>query len=375
LANKVKNCAMLTRPPSISGVEGVASRWKSRVNSDLIVSEHSINAILYGLVVVRAGHSGGAAQWPQDQNMTLGEAKARLRGIFNITVTPFMPDGGIDFSALSVNIERLLTMGFDGLLIGGTYGEFATMSAEERAALFRGVIKIVHDRVPVLLCSAHSDSRIALELTQLATELGGIPMATPPYVSEVNDEHIADFFQMLAPVSRHGLVIYNAPGVGATLSARMIERLSDMSHIVGLKQGDLTPTAIDELANRLSGKIRLLCASDLAFLGPMTAGFDGLSSTNSCALPEVILKSFRAITACDARTAIELHKSWYTYRELARRFGQPQTVKAAMGHRGWSGGVVRAPLKPLMPEQSKELGKVLDLIMASGNPAQEKQLA
>jgi 4-hydroxy-tetrahydrodipicolinate synthase len=92
--------------------------------------------------------------------MTAGEAKARLKGIFNITVTPFVPSGGIDFPVLAVNIERLLGMGFDGLLIGGTYGEFATLSAEERSELFRHVIGIVRDRVPVLLCSAHSDPRI-----------------------------------------------------------------------------------------------------------------------------------------------------------------------------------------------------------------------
>jgi Xaa-Pro dipeptidase len=214
-----------------------------------------------------------------------------------------MPDGGIDFHGLAESIERLLAMGFDGLLIGGTYGEFATMSAEERAALFRHVVEVVRGRAPTLLCSAHSDPRVALELTQLATGLGGVPMVTPPFVSEVDDEHILGFFKSLAAASSSGLVIYNAPGIGITLSAGLIERLSDMEHIIGLKQGDLSPTVIDQLSNRLGGKIRLFCASDLAFLGPMMAGFDGLSSTNSCAMPEVIRESYRAIEAGDARTA------------------------------------------------------------------------
>ena len=75
--------------------------------------------------------------------MTASESKARLKGLFNITVTPFTPDGGIDFPGLAESIERLLAMGFDGLLIGGTYGEFATMSAEERATLFRYVVEVV----------------------------------------------------------------------------------------------------------------------------------------------------------------------------------------------------------------------------------------
>ena len=98
----------------------------------------------------------------------------------------------------------------------------------------------------------------------------------------------------------------------------------------------------------------------------MMAGFDGLSSTNSCALPEVIRASYRAIEAGDARTATRLHKSWFAYRELARRFGQPQTVKAAMNQRGWSGGVVRAPLQSLTHRQREELGEVVDSILAAG---------
>jgi dihydrodipicolinate synthase/N-acetylneuraminate lyase len=306
--------------------------------------------------------------------MTASESKARLKGLFNIAVTPFTPHG-IDLHGLAENIERLLGMDFDGFLIGGTYGEFPTMSVEERAMLFRHAVEVVRGRAPTLLCSAHSDPRVAFELTQLATGLGGIPMVTLPFVSEVDDEHILAFFKSLASASSGGLVIYNAPGVGITLSAGLIERLSDMDHIIGLKQGDLNATAIDQLSNRLGGRIRLFCASDLAFLGPLTAGFDGLSSTNSCTLPEIIQASYRAIEEGDARTATRLHKCWFAYRELARRFGQPQTVKAAMNHRGWSGGVVRPPLQSLTHRQLEELSEILDSILAAGKQDQMPRAA
>src|ERR1700719_5133517 len=106
------------------------------------------------------------------------EALARLKGIFNITTTPFAADGTFDFDALAENIERVIGLGFDGILIGGTYGEFPAMSVDERADLFRRVMDIVGDRVPVMLCSADSDVRVVRELTTLAGELGGLPMVT-----------------------------------------------------------------------------------------------------------------------------------------------------------------------------------------------------
>ena len=293
-----------------------------------------------------------------------------LKGIFNITVTPFATNGDIDFAALATFIERIIGFGYDGLLIGGTYGEFPAMSPAERAELFRHSIQFAGGKVSVMLCTAHSDTRVAWELTTLASELGGYSMVTAPYVSEVTDDHIVEYFRWIAPAAKSGLVIYNAPGIGITLTARLIERLAKIDEVVGLKQGDLTATTIDELANRLSGKIKLFCASDLAFLGPAMAGFDGLSSTNSCAFPELILATYRAVENGDARTAIRLHRTWFRFRELARQYGQPQTVKAAMVHRGWGNGNVRQPLQKLTAAQTTEVAAVTkEILVATRTPA------
>jgi 4-hydroxy-tetrahydrodipicolinate synthase len=289
----------------------------------------------------------------------IDESRHRLHGIVNIVTTPFSKDGSVDHAGFARSVERIITLGFDGVLIGGTYGEFATMSMEERAALFRRAMAVAGDRVPVLLCSAGSDQRAVRELTQLAGELGGIPMVMPPYVSEVTDDQIAAFYREIAPVSRTGVVIYNAPGIGITLSPAMLERLADIPGVVGLKQGDLSPTVIDQIANTLSGRIRLFCASDLAFPGPLMAGFDGLSSTNSGALPELILESYRALERGDAATARNLHRLWYPFRKLARAFGQPQTTKAAMNMRGFDGGHVRPPLRDLSDAENTQVAAVM----------------
>jgi 4-hydroxy-tetrahydrodipicolinate synthase len=229
-------------------------------------------------------------------------------------------------------------------------------------------MNVVADRVPVMLCSAHSDSRVVAELTALAGDLGGLPMVTPPYVSEITDDQIVEFFHEMAPLSRTGALIYNAPGIGITLSPALLERIADLPGIVGIKQGDLAPTAIDQIANRLGGRVRLFCASDLGFLGPLMAGFDGLSSTNSCALPELILAAFRAVEQGDAARARDLHRLWYPYRALARRFGQPQTVKAAMRLRGWRVGPVRKPLCDLEADQMAALADVMETL-ATDSPA------
>ena len=112
--------------------------------------------------------------------------------------------------------------------------------------------------------------------------------------------------------------------------------------------------------------MRLFCASDLAFLGPMMAGFDGISSTNSCALPELILSAYRAIERGDAVTARDLHRLWYPFRALARRHGQPQTAKAAMNLRGFDGGFVRPPLLDLGRDETAEVAEVVRALSRDG---------
>ena len=66
-------------------------------------------------------------------------------------------------------------------------------------------------------------------------------MVTPPFVSEVTDGQIVAFFRAMAPLSRTGMLVYNAPGIGITLSPDLLEQLADIPGVVGVKQGDLAP--------------------------------------------------------------------------------------------------------------------------------------
>ncbi len=283
------------------------------------------------------------------------EATNKIGGLFNIAITPFGADGEVDYVAHAQNVHRVIEMRYDGLLIGGQYGEFATMSLDERVELSRQTMEMVDGRLPVLLGAGGSEPAVVKELVQLNGALGGISMVTVPYVSEVRENHIFDYFKEIAPLSKTGIVIYNMPETGHIISPELLEKLGEIPNIIGIKQGDLTPSVVDRIAGRLLKRFRVIAASDLHFLGPLMVGFHGATSTNSSALPELILKTFRALESGDATKARRLHMAWYPLRELFREFGQPQTTKALMNLRGWSGGHARLPLSDITPEQLERL--------------------
>ncbi len=304
---------------------------------------------------------------------SIEEATSSLRGIFNIAVTPFGADGAVEYSALTENIERVLVMGYDGILVGGQYGEFATMATDERAELFRRTMDIVGGRLPVLLGATHSDARVVAELTQLASSLGGIPMVTAPYVSEVTEPQVLAFFREIAPLSKIGVTVYNMPEIGYTIRPHLLEQIADIPGVIGVKQGDLAPAAVDRIAGRLLDRFRVMCSSDLSLFGPLMSGFHGVTCSNSSCLPELILKIYRSFEKGDVAAAMKLHRLWYPIRELLRETGQPQTIKAIMNLRGWFGGHVRAPLRDLNEEQLKRLSD--EMANLARHPEAEIRLA
>ncbi len=99
--------------------------------------------------------------------MTRERADEALRGLYCIAVTPFTADGAFDRQAFAAVLERAIGAGYDGILVGGTYGEFATMAVDERVDLFRSATAIVAGRVPLMLCAASPDVRLVEELGEM----------------------------------------------------------------------------------------------------------------------------------------------------------------------------------------------------------------
>jgi 4-hydroxy-tetrahydrodipicolinate synthase len=64
---------------------------------------------------------------------------ASARGVFPISVTPFLDDGAIDFTSLDRLTDFFLQIGVPGLTLLGIMGEASRLSREESLGILRHV--------------------------------------------------------------------------------------------------------------------------------------------------------------------------------------------------------------------------------------------
>ncbi|MDR7448932.1 MAG: dihydrodipicolinate synthase family protein [Armatimonadota bacterium] len=295
------------------------------------------------------------------------KVRDRLRGIHAILPTPFLDDWSLDLAGLSRNIEAVLAQGVQGVLVGGGYGEFPSLSTEERRHLIREAVRAVAGRVPVIACTAHSSTLEALELTHAAEEAGAdAAMLTPPYVTEVREADVERHFAFIASRAAIPLVLYNTPSTGVVLSPALIARLAEIPTVVGVKQGVLDAAEMAAVVEAVGERLTVLCGSDTVMVAGLAVGMGGVTSTNASAFPDLIVAVYQAARRGDWGEARRLHDRWAPFRAFARRVGQPAAVKAAMDLAGLAGGACRPPLRALGAAEREELRAVLEGIGVVG---------
>ena len=120
--------------------------------------------------------------------------KIIFRGTATALITPFS-DGAIDYTALEKLIERQIEANIPALVIGGTTGEAATLSSEERQELYRFAKKAVAGRAKLIFGTGTNDTCEAIKHTVFAEELGcdGALVVTP-YYNKANAQGMREHF-------------------------------------------------------------------------------------------------------------------------------------------------------------------------------------
>jgi len=161
-----------------------------------------------------------------------------LGAILTASVTPFDAEGRVDDDACVGLWNHLLAHGSDGLVVGGTTGESATLTDEEHVALVALAVSEVGERGSIVAGAGSNDTRHAVELTERVTDAGADAiLSVTPYYNRPSRRGILAHYREVVRATDKPILLYNIPQrTGLDLPNDLLAELAQMEGIAGVKQ-------------------------------------------------------------------------------------------------------------------------------------------
>ncbi|MFC7732782.1 4-hydroxy-tetrahydrodipicolinate synthase [Actinomadura keratinilytica] len=272
-------------------------------------------------------------------------------------VTPFLPDGRVDYDGAARLAAHLVDeQRCDGLVVNGTTGESPTTGDAEKQQLVRIVVETVGDRATVVAGAGTNDTAHSAELARQAEAAGahGLLVVTP-YYNKPPQEGLLRHFTEVADATDLPVMLYDIPGrTGVPIHTDTLLRLAEHPRILAVKdaKGDLFAGSQVMAASPLvfySGDDAL----NLPWLAVGAAGFVSvIGHVAGADLREMI----DAYLAGDRERALAIHRRLLpVVTAIMTRTQGAIAVKAALNLLGLPGGTVRAPLADASPEFAARL--------------------
>jgi 2-keto-3-deoxy-L-arabinonate dehydratase len=238
----------------------------------------------------------------------------RYRGLFPVVPTCFTETGELDLASQKRCVDFMIEAGSDGLAILANFSEQFLLADSEREVLTRAILEHVAGRVPVIVTTTHTSSRVTIERSRQAQALGAaMLMVMPPYhgaTFRFGETQIHDYFARLSDGVGIPIMIQDAPAAGTPLSAALLARMArEIQHVAyfkietaqaAAKIADLIRLGGDAIEGPWDGEeaITLLPDLEAGATGSMTGG--GFPD-----LIRPILEAYRAGRRDDAIAAYE----------------------------------------------------------------------
>ena len=287
-------------------------------------------------------------------------APQELSGILVALITPFSSDGSIDVKALDAHVDRLIKFGVNGIVPGGSTGEFTTLSIPERKHLIEAVVKATAGRVPVIAGIGALSTAEGVDLAKHHAQAGATAlMVLPPFYEAPSLTQLREYFKALHDASGLPLVYYNIPSLtGTTLNTEQLSGLSE----VGVKYLKDTSGNAPALTELLLGQDKITAFNGwdtLTFYG-LAAGANGSVWGATNVIPELSIELWDAIKVKgDLKKGQEVWAKIWPIYQFFEGHNYASAIKTGVELRGWSAGSPRKPWALLEDEHRAELKKLL----------------
>lgn len=278
-------------------------------------------------------------------------------------VTPFTADGSaVNFDALAGLINFHLENKTDAIVVNATTSEGTTMSREEKEEVIKFTLEKVAGRIPVLAATGGNDTKVTIEASKKAQELGvqGLLVITP-YYNKTSQAGLVAHFKAVAQSVSIPIIMYNVPGrTGLNMLPSTVAECAKIPNIVGTKEASGDLAQVTKIALLTKNENFDIYSGEDGLLFPILAlGGSGIISTTANILPEVFHDVCQEYFNGNIEKSRELQFKIINIVEAMFCEVNPIPVKTALNLMGKNVGPLRLPLVDPSPENFERIKKEL----------------
>mgnify|MGYP000711961908 FL=1 len=289
-------------------------------------------------------------------------ARNIFRGLGIALVTPFTPDGQVDYKSLKRLVEYQIDNGADFLCILATTGETPCLTQDEKEKITQLVKDVNHGRLPILKgCGGNNTAAVVEELrTADWSGIDGI-LSVCPYYNKPSQEGLYQHFKAIAEASPLPVVLYNVPGrTGINLKPETTVRLAnDCENIVAIKEASGSLEQVDEIIKNKPQRFDVLSGDDALTFSMVASGAAGVISVIGNALPKEFSRMIRLEFQGEYEPARKIHHMFTELYSLLFVDGNPAGVKALLHEMGFIENQLRLPLVPTKVSTLQKMAEIL----------------
>ena len=281
-----------------------------------------------------------------------------LKGTGVALVTPFKKDLSVDYDALQKLINYVIDGGIQYIVSLGTTGETATLDKEEKKAIFDLTVKVVSDRLPVVVGIGGNDTASVLkDMESYPLDKAVAILSAGPYYNRPSQEGIYQHYRAMAKATTKPIILYNVPArTACNITAQTTLRLAnEFENICGIKEASGNMVQCMQIMKAKPRDFFVTCGDDHLALPLIAAGMHGVISVAANCWPKDMATMVKATLSGDLHLAKTLHYNLLKGFDLLFAENNPAGVKAVLSEMGLIENYLRLPLVPLSKNLVEEV--------------------
>lgn len=288
--------------------------------------------------------------------------KMTWRGVMPAITTPFNEDLSIDHAFVAKHCNWLVDNGCTGIVTPGSLGESATLTLDEKLALWSTVVDAVGKRVPVVAAIASLSTVEAVELSKSAAELGcsGL-MVLPPYVYKGDWREMKAYVEAVFRATDLSCMLYNNPVAYGTdfLPEQIRELAAEHANFAAVKESSTDVRRVTWIQELVGDRLAIFVGVDDAIVEAIAVGAVGWIAGLVNAFPKESVDLFNYAMNGEREKALKLY---YWFLPLLRLDTVPkfvQLIKLVQEEVGMGNARVRPPRLEVVGEELEEAKRVI----------------